>query len=62
MSVTLTPQTEEQIRHWIDTGVYPDADAVVRNALHLLGQQHDRFETLRAKIQMTWVPLFAHIR
>jgi antitoxin ParD1/3/4 len=52
MSVTLTPQTEDQIRHWVDTGSYPDADAVIRDALRLLEQQHDRLESLRAKIQI----------
>jgi antitoxin ParD1/3/4 len=52
MSVTLTPQVEDQIRHWVETGFYPDANAVIRDALRLLEQQHDRFETLRAKIQV----------
>lgn len=51
MSVTLAPQVEDQIRHWVETGAYPDANAVIRDALRLLEQQHDRFETLRAKIQ-----------
>jgi putative addiction module CopG family antidote len=33
MSVTLTPQVEQQIRDWIERGHYPDADAVIRQAL-----------------------------
>jgi putative addiction module CopG family antidote len=51
MSVTLTPQTEDQIRHWIDTGSYPDADAVVRDALRLLEEHEQRREWLRAELQ-----------
>jgi putative addiction module CopG family antidote len=44
MSVTVTPETEEQIRHWIDTGRYPDADAVIHRALAALeAQEHARF-------------------
>ncbi len=44
MSVTVTPETEEQIRHWIDTGRYPDADAVIHRALAALeAQEQARF-------------------
>jgi putative addiction module CopG family antidote len=41
MSVTLTPQTEEEIRRWIDSGRYPDADAVVHTALQALKDQEE---------------------
>jgi putative addiction module CopG family antidote len=44
MSLTLTPEVEEQIRHWIETGRYPDADAVVLQALQALEvQEQARF-------------------
>jgi antitoxin ParD1/3/4 len=51
MSVTLTPQVEDQIRHWVDSGQYPDADAVLRQALRLLEEQEQRRERLRAELQ-----------
>ena len=49
MSITLTPQIEHQIRHWVESGLYPDADAVLSDALSLL--QERKFAVLRAKIQ-----------
>ena len=52
MSVTLASQTEDRIRHLVDIGSYPNADAVVRDALRLLEQHHDKLTTLRAKIQI----------
>lgn len=39
MSMTLTPEVEAQIRHWIDGERYPNADAVVLKALRLLEQR-----------------------
>jgi putative addiction module CopG family antidote len=36
MSVTLSHTVEERIRHWIDTGRYADADAVMLRALEAL--------------------------
>jgi antitoxin ParD1/3/4 len=41
MSVTLTPQTEEEIRSWIESGRYPDADAVIQTALQALKDQEE---------------------
>ena len=46
MSVTLAPEVEGRIRSWIETGRYPDADAVVRDALQLL-EEHNRARFLR---------------
>ena len=39
MSITLTPDIEDRIRAWIDTGHFPDADAVVAKALRALEDQ-----------------------
>lgn len=48
MTVTLTPELEERIRHWIETGRYPDAGAVIDKALQALeDQEHARFLRLR---------------
>lgn len=48
MSVTITDKTREQIRRWIDTGRYPDADAVILKALEALeDQEQARFLKLR---------------
>lgn len=52
MSVTLTPQIEDQIRQLVESGAYPNANAVIQDALGLLKQRRDRFETLRAKIRV----------
>lgn len=49
MSVTLTAQVEGQMRRWIESGEY--ADAVVTDALRLLGERH-RQAVLRAKIHV----------
>jgi antitoxin ParD1/3/4 len=49
MSITVTPETEREIRHWIESGHYPDADAVLNDALGLLHER--KLATLRAKIQ-----------
>ena len=32
MSITLTPRTEQRIRHWIDNSRYPDAETVIATA------------------------------
>lgn len=52
MSVSLTPQVEEQIRRLIESGQYPDADAVVRDALRLLEGHRTELDALRAKLQV----------
>jgi putative addiction module CopG family antidote len=41
MSVTLTPQTEEEIRSWIESGRYPNADAVIQTALQALKDREE---------------------
>lgn len=51
MTVTLTPEVEARIRHWIDTGRYADADAVIDKALEALeDREQARFENARALI------------
>jgi putative addiction module CopG family antidote len=48
MSLALTPQTEEEILDWIESGQFPDADAVIHQALQALkDRQEARFLTLR---------------
>ncbi len=48
MSVTLTPRLEERIRHWIENGRYPDAEAVIDKALEALeDQEQAQFVRLR---------------
>jgi putative addiction module CopG family antidote len=52
MSVTLSPKVEDQIRHWIDSGQYADADAVLRDALQLLAEHNQaRFLRLRELVR-----------
>src|SRR5262245_45299110 len=41
MSVTLTPQTEAEIRRLVETGRYSDADEAVQTALKLVNEQYD---------------------
>jgi putative addiction module CopG family antidote len=51
MSVTLTPQVEQQIRDWIERGNYPDADALIRQALQALeDREATKFLKARALI------------
>jgi putative addiction module CopG family antidote len=51
MSVTLTPDVEQKIRHWIETGRYPDADAVIEKALQALeAEEQARFLKARELI------------
>jgi putative addiction module CopG family antidote len=48
MSVTLPPEIEARVRQWIETGRYPDADAVIDKALKALeDQEQARFLKLR---------------
>jgi putative addiction module CopG family antidote len=48
MSVTLNPRLEERIRHWIESGRYSDADAVIDKALEALeNQEQTRLAKLR---------------
>jgi putative addiction module CopG family antidote len=39
MSVTLAPEIESRIRSWIDSGRYPNANAVMLDALQLLEER-----------------------
>jgi putative addiction module CopG family antidote len=44
MSITLSPQTEQRIRQWIDNSRYPDAEAVIDQALQALeDREHAKF-------------------
>jgi putative addiction module CopG family antidote len=44
LTITLTPQVEHRIRDLIESGHYPDADAVIQKALQALAEQeHARF-------------------
>jgi putative addiction module CopG family antidote len=48
MSVTLTPRVEQRIRHRVESGQYPDADAVIDKTLDALeAQEQARFLKLR---------------
>jgi antitoxin ParD1/3/4 len=48
MSVTLTPKLEDFIREKVDSGQYPNADAVVLEALRLLDERDRRQRLLNA--------------
>ncbi|HKG24010.1 MAG TPA: type II toxin-antitoxin system ParD family antitoxin [Thermomicrobiales bacterium] len=50
MSVTLTPQLETLVRHKVETGLYPNADAVMQEALRLLDERDRRLQWLRDAI------------
>ncbi|MGH2557573.1 MAG: type II toxin-antitoxin system ParD family antitoxin [Thermomicrobiales bacterium] len=52
MTVTLAPRIEKLIRHWIESGQYPDADAVLSDALQLLQERNQaRFLKLRELVR-----------
>ncbi len=52
MSIHLTPKVEKRIQDLIDRGAYPDADAVVNQALQVLEEQEqNRFLRLRELVQ-----------
>ncbi|MBX3069352.1 MAG: type II toxin-antitoxin system ParD family antitoxin [Thermomicrobiales bacterium] len=51
MSVEIDPQLESVIREKVRSGQYIDIDDVVREALDLL-QERDRYEQLRAAVQL----------
>lgn len=52
MSVTLDPLVQQLIRDLVDSGRYPDADAVVNDALQMLEVRDHHLAELRAKIQV----------
>jgi antitoxin ParD1/3/4 len=47
MTVSLTPQLEAMIRERVESGRYPDANEVMREALRLL-EEHEQKEHLRS--------------
>lgn len=52
MSLTLAPEVEGRIRSWIESGRYPDADAVVLDALQLLEERNQQqFLRLREMVR-----------
>jgi antitoxin ParD1/3/4 len=51
MNVLIDGQSERLIRERVDSGRYPDAPAVVREALRLLDER-DRLQELRAELQI----------
>ena len=52
MSVTLMPETEKEIRRLVDSGRFPDADAVVHTALQVLNEQYEtKLEKLRELVR-----------
>ena len=50
MSIQLAPSLEAQINERVQRGIYPDADAVVEEALRLLDAR-DRMASFRALLQ-----------
>ena len=52
MTVTLPPEVEAQIRNWIESGQYPDADAVPSDALRLSEErEYERFLRVRELVR-----------
>lgn len=52
MSVTLTPEAEQQIQDWIDRGQYPNAASVIERALQALKDQEEaKFLKLRELVR-----------
>lgn len=56
MKVELNPAFEKIVREKVESGLYHDADEVVRDALRLLDRQdridEEKLEALRAAIQL----------
>ena len=50
MRVDLGPDLAALVQQKVDNGQYPDADAVMREALRLL-DEHDRLQWLRAALE-----------
>lgn len=48
MSVTLDPEVEDRIKPWLDSGRFPNASAVVLEALELL-EERDRTQFLKLR-------------
>ena len=52
MAVAVTPETEQHILRWIESGRYPDAGAVIDGALEALeSQERSRFEDFRELVR-----------
>ena len=52
MRVTPTPRIEPTIQHFIESGQYPDAEAVIDQALQALAaQEHARWLKLRELVR-----------
>ena len=52
MGITLSPHVEQQVRRWIERGPYPDADAVIEQALQALAaQEQTRLRELRELVR-----------
>jgi antitoxin ParD1/3/4 len=51
MSIQLPPDVEDDIRSKVESGLFPDAAEVVREALRLLDEQERQLAALRAKLQ-----------
>jgi antitoxin ParD1/3/4 len=51
MSIQLPPDLEDDIRSKVESGQFPDATEVVREALRLLDEQERQLAALRAKLQ-----------
>ena len=49
MSIQLTADVETIVRQKVESGLYPSADEVLREALRLL-DEHDRLQWLRAAL------------
>ena len=52
MSVQIAPQIEAMIQERVDAGRYPDADAVLLEALRLFDERERALQDLRAKLQV----------
>lgn len=48
MTITLTPEVQDQIQHGVESGLYPDAEAVIVKALEALDlEEQARFRKTR---------------
>ena len=50
MKIELKPRLEQMVRDQIDAGAYPDAEAVVEDALALLVDHQAKVSSLRASL------------
>ena len=52
MTIQIPPDVEARIRRKVETGEFPDAGEVVREAMRLLDEQERQLQELRAKLQV----------